>query len=76
MHFKKSKLFPALDQLSSEAGVQHGDPLGPSLLWPFTKYYLPLMQMMNVLIYFSKHGSWMMGYWLVRRHQYCRRCQS
>ena len=23
--------------------MQHGDPLGPSLLWPFTEYYLPLM---------------------------------
>ena len=70
-------LWHSLGQLSSEAGVQQGDPLGPLF------FALVLHKVVSAIdaddecldLLFSKHGSWMMGYWLVRRHQYCGLCQ-
>ena len=69
-------LWHSLSQLSSEAGVQQGDPLGPLFFaLVLHKVVSAIDADESTLIYFSEHCSWMMGYWLVRRHQYCGLCQ-
>ena len=58
-------LWHSLGQLSSEAGVQQGDPLGPLL------FALVLHKVVSAIDAdgdcLSEHGSWMMGCWLVKK---------
>ena len=55
--------------------MQQGDPLGPLF------FALVLHNVVSAIDADDKcldllFQAWMMGYWLVRRHQYCGLCQS
>ena len=53
--------------------MQQGNPLGHLIFeaWVLHKV-VSAIDVMSALIYFSKHGSWMVWYWLVRKSSVLR----
>ena len=59
----------SLDQLSSEARGATWRPIGSFFALVLHKVLSAIDADDECLDLLSKHGSWMMWYWLVRRHQ-------
>ena len=58
-------LWHTVGTISSEAGVQQGDPLDPYFVWCYRRWYLLLLRTVCALSYCFMHGTWMMALLLV-----------
>ena len=63
-------LWHKMGTISSEAGVQHGDPLAHYYyVWCYRRWYLLLLRTMCALSYYFMHGTWTMVLLLVHGWQ-------